>query len=75
MFGSQQTPTRLDKATPAMAIRNMIQVAHQDPLALPPFTDIATEKQFHDLIMNSFEAGHPPMSYFGLTPVHEIPKG
>ena len=75
MFGSQQQPTRLDKATPVMAIRNMIRVAHQDPIALPPFTDIATEKQLYDLIMSSFEAEHPPMSYFGLTPVHQIPKG
>jgi len=75
MFGSQQTPTRLDKATPAMAIRNMIQVAHQDPLALPPFTDIATEQQLYDLIMSSFESENPSMSYFGLTPVHKIPTG
>jgi len=58
-----------------MTIRKIIQVAHQDPLALAPFTDIATETQLHDLIMRSFEAGHPPMSYFGLTPVYRIPKG
>jgi len=75
MFGSQQTPNRLDKATPAMAIRKIIQVAHQDPLAMPAFNDIATEKQLYDLIMSSYEAEHPSMSYFGLTPVYEIRKG
>ena len=58
-----------------MAILNMIQVAHQDRLALPPFTDIATEQQLHDLIMSNFESENASMSYFGLTPVHEIPIG
>jgi len=58
-----------------MTIRKIIQVAHQDPLALSPFTDIVTDKQLHDLIMSCFEAEHPPMSYFGLTPVYQIPTG
>ena len=58
-----------------MAILNMIRVAHQDPLTLPPFTDIATERQLYDLIMSSFEPGTPPMAYFGLTPEYKIPKG
>jgi len=66
-----------------MAIRNIIKVLQQEPLALPlqqdplalPFTDIATQQQLHDLIMSSFEPENASMRYFGLTPVHEILRG
>ena len=58
-----------------MAIRNIIKVIHQAPLALPPFTDIATQQQLHDLIMSNFESENASMPYFGLTPVHEILRG
>ena len=58
-----------------MAISNIIQVAHQDPLALPPFTDIANGQHLYDLIMSNLESENPSLSYFGLTPVHKIPTG